>query len=510
MTQFLSNMANLASTLAPEQKQKVPNVNPRNVYKGPDALKQYFDPDCAPPLPLVEISSPDLNPFYEDGVRIYAKMMSSHPCNNVKCMPAMNLLASEVVPGETEKIVEYSSGSTVISMSLVARVFHGIDNTHAYLSNKTSEAKLKLMQFFGLNLTLFGGPSQPEPTDERGGIQWARTQAMESKSTVNPNQYENDANWQAHVKWTGPQIMKQLPEISVLAVGMGTSGTATGLGHYFATAKPSCFRLGVCTTPGDRVPGPRSYALLAPVEFPWRQAVDHIEHVGSHDSYTLSLKLCRNGILCGPSSGFNLQGLYSLLEKRKAEGTLQQMAEADGLIHSVFLCCDFPYQYIDEYFSKLGPEAFPSITNEHLTKVDPHRYDEAWELSPSDAVPLKDNTLVVDLRKQQDHVQDHLTPSINISLDSLDSESRSPFFAPELLDKQWRELDSLFSQSYLQSQFAGRRLLCVCYNGDTARVATSILRSKGFEAESIRGGFRALRELRPRSPADSVLGEKTI
>lgn len=75
--------------------------------------------------------------------------------------------------------------------------------------------------------TLFGGPSQPEPTDLRGGIQNARVQAMESESIVNPNQYENDANWQSHIKWTGPQIMKQLPEISVLSVGMGTSGTVS-------------------------------------------------------------------------------------------------------------------------------------------------------------------------------------------------------------------------------------------------------------------------------------------
>ena len=32
-------------------------------------------------------------------------------------------------------------------------------------------------------------------------------------------------NWKAHVRWTGPQIHSQLPEISVLCAGMGTSGT---------------------------------------------------------------------------------------------------------------------------------------------------------------------------------------------------------------------------------------------------------------------------------------------
>lgn len=126
----------------------------------------------------------------------------------------------------------------------------------------------------------------------------------------------------------------------------------------------------MCTAPGDRVPGPRSYALLAPVEFPWRTAVDQIEEVGSHDSYSLSLDLIREGIVCGPSSGFNLQGLFQLVEKRKADGTLGELAGPDGEIHCAFLCCDLPYQYISEYFEKLEDSYFSPITNEVRFGVD--------------------------------------------------------------------------------------------------------------------------------------------
>jgi cysteine synthase A len=64
------------------------NINECNTYFGPDSLKKYFDPDSQPPLPLVELP-PHLNPYYKDGVRIYAKMMTMHPANNVKAMPGM-------------------------------------------------------------------------------------------------------------------------------------------------------------------------------------------------------------------------------------------------------------------------------------------------------------------------------------------------------------------------------------------------------------------------------------
>lgn len=421
------------------------------------------------------------------------------------------MLQSSVTPS-TKTVIEYSSGSTVISMAMIARVMHGIDDVRAFLSNKTSEAKLRLMQFFGLDITLFGGPSQPEPFDERGGIQNARSMALGSGEILNPNQYENDDNWGAHVRWTGPQIFKQLPEINVLCAGMGTSGTMTGLGTYFKEAKPSVVRLGVCTAAGDRVPGPRSFALLAPVEFPWRAAVDVIEEVNSYDSFSWSLDLCREGIVCGPSSGFNLKGLFQMFEKRKEAGTLSELAGPDGLIHSVFLCCDLPYQYISEYFSKLGADKFHPIRNEDLTQVDLYRYDESWERSPivlfthfyetpksltqnllSNLI-LRPQCCVLDLRTAPDFSTWHLPGSVNIPLQSLNSHTPKPFSDPQVLEAEWRELEGIFSEEKAIAQLKGRHVLVICYNGDTARIATSVLRAKGIEGDSLRGGYQALRD----------------
>lgn len=60
--------------------------NPLNIYNGPDSVEKYFDPDFQPPLPLVELPS-KLNPFRSDSVRIYAKMMTALPAQNIKALP---------------------------------------------------------------------------------------------------------------------------------------------------------------------------------------------------------------------------------------------------------------------------------------------------------------------------------------------------------------------------------------------------------------------------------------
>jgi cysteine synthase A len=104
-----------------------------------------------------------------------------------------------------------------------------------------------------------------------------------------------------------------------------------------------------------------------------------MEECGSHDAYRLSMELSREGLICGPSSGFNLKGkivlsclgagwlikigLYNYLQKRKEQGTLRQLAGDDGEIHCVFVCCDLPYQYLEDYFVKLGEDYFHPIQN---------------------------------------------------------------------------------------------------------------------------------------------------
>lgn len=195
-----------------------------------------------------------------------------------------------------------------------------------------------------INSTLFGGPSQPNPLDERGGIQRARTLAQQDEATLNVNQYENDAVSYATEYINTLLIASELA--STREVDRTTDTCATPQhqhhlrGHWhvwdhdwdrtvlqasqaFGNKTRVRFLAGlymselmsllsVCTTPGDRVPGPRSLALLSPVEFPWRDSVDAMEEVGSKEAFSLSLRLSREGLICGPSSGFNLQGSLAL------------------------------------------------------------------------------------------------------------------------------------------------------------------------------------------------------
>ncbi|POS81904.1 hypothetical protein EPUL_004610, partial [Erysiphe pulchra] len=347
--------------------------------------------DKQPPLPIVEIPQ-KLNPFYDDGVRIYGKLLTNLPAKNVKSLPVLSMLSSPKITPETKKFIEYSSGSTIMSMSIIARILYGNENTHAYLSNKADPNKIRFLRFFELiqfriDRLLFSGPSQPELDDPRGGILRAQREGEEDKSVYNPNQYENELNWHAHYKWTGPQILRQMPHLNIFCAGIGTSGTMAGTGLYLKQHKPDVFRVGVNNIHFDLVPGIRSLPQMEPVKFPWRDAVDTIEGVGSFDSFRLSMELSREGLLCGPSSGLSLQGLLNFLKRRKEQNSLDSLAGKDGLIHAVFICCDLPHQYLQEYYENLPASLFPEIINESLLEVDRYHYDKTWEIKSADLLP---------------------------------------------------------------------------------------------------------------------------
>lgn len=57
-----------------------------NIFSGPRTVIDYYDPDLQPPLPLVEILA-RLDTFYNEGVCMFAKMMTALPSHNVKALP---------------------------------------------------------------------------------------------------------------------------------------------------------------------------------------------------------------------------------------------------------------------------------------------------------------------------------------------------------------------------------------------------------------------------------------
>lgn len=339
----------------------------KNVFSGPEAIKDFLNPGNLPYLPLVELPGA-LNPLAADGVRIQAKLMNLLPLGNVKAVPAYNMIMEKAEAGELDgvlELVENSSGNTVFSLAIAGRQF-GVEKTNSYVPAEISWNKLLMLLFFGIHPIVNKEPSNPSENDPASGVYKARKDG-ERPDMLNPGQYENPDNPGAHEKWTGPQIWDQTEgKLSLFCAGLGTTGTLIGTATYLKRQNPNLPILGVMRAPDHYVPGARTEKLLNLVRFDWRSHLDHVECASSEASYRLSMAMSRLGLMVGPTSGMALAGLLHFLESAKEQGRLDAMRNEDGEVLSVFPCPDGPLPYLDEYPKYVDASAFPAIQNEDL------------------------------------------------------------------------------------------------------------------------------------------------
>ncbi len=348
-------------------------ANKLNVFSGKRSIEKFLNPGKHSMVPLVELPE-SLNPFANQGVKIFAKLMTFSPLGNVKALPGFNMMQALYKRGDLEQIdnvIENSSGNTVFSIALAAKQF-GIKNTSSFIPHEISEQKLAMLLFFGVQPIVNQEPPLPDSNDSRSGVFKAR-QKGEQSGWINPGQYDNPDNPIAHQKWTAKQIWKQTDgKINVFCAGLGTTGTICGTALALKKKNKSIKVVGVMREESSYVPGVRTKGLLELIGFDWKKYVDFIEEATTAESYRKSMQLSRNGIVVGPSSGFALSGLLNFLKKGVKDDSLEKLRNTNGDINCVFICPDGPVPYLDEYFKYLDLSEFPEVINRELIQNEPN------------------------------------------------------------------------------------------------------------------------------------------
>lgn len=157
----------------------------------------------------------------------------------------------------------------------------------------------------------------------------------------------------------------------------------------------------------------------------------------------------------------------------------------------------------------LGTEV-DSVTIQHLLGIDTHPYDSAWELeataavkwlhkaakfAPGETVGAAPGVRIIDIRAPTDFAQKTIAGAQNVPFDSVKAGIASPFDDVGVLEAQWREMKELVGPETSGYELIKgvAPVLVVCYDGESSRVFTSILRASGVEAYSSKGGFPLLK-----------------
>lgn len=188
--------------------------------------------------PIVRVNHLDTGPC-----ELYLKLESANPGGSIKDRIALHMINAaeargDLKPGAT--IVEGTAGNTGLGLALVAQ-------SKGYrlvlvIPDKMSREKISTLKAMGAEVIITRsdvGKGHPEYYQDL-----AQTVANDIQSQGRDayfiNQFANPDNPEAHELSTGPEMWSQMEgHLDAVVVGVGSSGTITGLSKYFSQVAPN-------------------------------------------------------------------------------------------------------------------------------------------------------------------------------------------------------------------------------------------------------------------------------
>lgn len=246
--------------------------------------------------------------------RIFVKVEKENPAGSIKDRIALNMIQAAIDSGKLKKgmkIVEPTSGNTGIALAMIGKSM-GFDVVLVMPESMSIERR-KLMQSFGAKLILTG----------EGGMKASVEKAKELAEKDDyymPDQFENENNYLAHEKYTGPEIYDNLKDIGGFIAGVGTGGTVTGVGHFlkskdqnikiWAIEPEESPMLTKGVAGGHKIQGIGANFIPKVLD---RDVLDNVLTVKSEDAIEMAKRLSQEeGLSVGISSGANVLGALEM------------------------------------------------------------------------------------------------------------------------------------------------------------------------------------------------------
>jgi S-sulfo-L-cysteine synthase (O-acetyl-L-serine-dependent) len=246
---------------------------------------------------------PHIGSRLHPGVQLLAKAEWFNPGGSVKDRPALNIIRGALERGDLgpgKRLLDSTSGNMGIAYATFCAPLD-IPVTLVVPSNASPE-RIAILRALGAQIIL----SDPlEGSD--GALRLARQMAAgDPQRYYYANQYDNPANWEAHYRTTGPEIIKQTGgAVTHFVAGLGTSGTLTGVGRYLREYDPGIRLIAVQPDqPMHGIEGLKHMPTAIQPGFYDPAFPDSILQVETETAYEMVRRLGREeGLFVGVSSG---------------------------------------------------------------------------------------------------------------------------------------------------------------------------------------------------------------
>ncbi|HWB24687.1 MAG TPA: cysteine synthase A [Chitinophagaceae bacterium] len=249
-----------------------------------------------------------INRLFPANIEVWSKLERANPGGSIKDRIALNMVEDAEKKGvltPDSVIIEPTSGNTGIGLAMVAAV-KGY-KLILVMPESMSVERRKLMSVYGAAFEL-----TPREKGMKGAIERAKELVAATPNAWMPQQFDNPANVEVHIKTTAEEIVKDFPEgLDFLITGVGTGGHITGVGEvlkkHFPQIKIFAVEPELSAVISGGAPGPHPIQGLGAGFIPnnlHTEVLDGVITVGKDESYEYArLAATKEGIFQGISSG---------------------------------------------------------------------------------------------------------------------------------------------------------------------------------------------------------------
>ncbi len=177
-----------------------------------------------------------INKLFGNTHDVWIKLERQNPGGSIKDRIALSMIEDAeqkglLKPGSV--IIEPTSGNTGIGLAIVAAV-KGY-KLILVMPESMSLERRRLMKAYGATFEL-----TPREKGMKGAIEKANELAAATPNSWVPQQFDNPANIEVHVRTTAQEILKDFPNgVDYLITGVGTGGHITGVGRILKEKFPN-------------------------------------------------------------------------------------------------------------------------------------------------------------------------------------------------------------------------------------------------------------------------------
>lgn len=264
-----------------------------------------------------------INRLFGSGANVWVKSERSNPGGSIKDRIALAMVeaaerSGALQPGGT--IIEPTSGNTGIGLALVAAV-KGYKLV-LVMPDSMSIERRRLMLAYGASFDL-----TPREKGMKGAIARAQELVAATPGSWMPQQFENTANVEVHMRTTAQEIAADFPDgLDALITGVGTGGHITGVARVLKAQFPQLrvFAVEPAQSPvlSGGQPGPHPIQGLGAGFVPQimdTSLLDGVIQVEAEPAREYARRAAREeGLLVGISSGATLAAIAQKLPELPA------------------------------------------------------------------------------------------------------------------------------------------------------------------------------------------------